>query len=174
MIVLLMLLEAIMFFIDKNRSNHVLYRQKQKQSCSLSTKTEAIMFFIDKNRSNDVLYRQKHILGKHLSLWAQNVVVWRWWTCSWTFEFVDFQIIHTITKFLNCLKNNSWDPKFVGCPTHFRFFVTSYVQTVGNEHTSANLLLCSLKWVGINSVFTVTILNLKLYGNFWVTRVSLE
>ena len=32
---------------------------------------------------------------KSFILWAQNFVVWCWWTYSWTLEFVDFQIKHT-------------------------------------------------------------------------------
>jgi len=32
-------------------------------------------------------------------------------------------IFKLYTQILNCLKNNCWDPKFVGCPTHFRFLL---------------------------------------------------
>jgi len=27
--------------------------------------------------------------------WTQSFVVWRWWTCSWTLEFVDFRLYAT-------------------------------------------------------------------------------
>jgi len=42
--------------------------------------------------------------------WAQNFVVWRWWTCSWTLEFVDLQITHKITLLKQYVIDilNSW------------------------------------------------------------------
>jgi len=40
-----------------------------------------------------------HVLWNHFILWAQHFVAWWWWACSWTTEFMDFQIKHTTIEF---------------------------------------------------------------------------
>jgi len=79
-----------------------------------------------------------HILWIHVISWAQNFMVLRWWTCTWTLEFVDFKsyikyyfvsewIFHWEIKFVDCPNFKIYENK---CQTNKNDFTVSYAMDI--------------------------------------------